>query len=209
MIDRLRDAKWVEAPDYTSWTDTESRRDRARIQAAVEVAVAADMLILTIDARQPSDKADVAFAQAWDRWFIEHPRSEVPPALVVLTGVEGAEFGNGWQPPYDWSAGHGAREKAVRARIEALRAAMPPSFSEFVAVGLTEQHPYGIVEQVLPAIATRLHKAERTALIRRLHEIGGRSKVGRLVQQLGSQGKALWGNLKAQRKGHKAQAAGR
>ena len=30
MIDRLRDAKWVEAPDYTSWTETDSRRDRAR-----------------------------------------------------------------------------------------------------------------------------------------------------------------------------------
>ncbi len=28
MIDRLRDARWVEAPDYTNWTDTESRRDR-------------------------------------------------------------------------------------------------------------------------------------------------------------------------------------
>ena len=203
MIDRLRDARWVEAPDYTSWTDTESRRDRARIQAGAEVAVAADMLILTIDARQPSDKADMAFAQAWDRWYIEHPRSEAPPALLVLTGVEGTEFGNGWQPPYDWSAGHGAREKAVRARIEALRAAMPPTFSESVAVGLTEQHPYGIFEQVLPAIATRLHKAERTALIRRLHEIGGRSKMGRLAQQLGSQGKALWGNLKARRKGEK------
>jgi hypothetical protein len=41
-----------------------------------------------------------------------------------------------------------------------------------------------------------LPKAERTALIRRLHEIGGRSKVGRLVHQLGTQGKALWGNLR-------------
>ena len=81
------------------------------IQATVEVAVAADLLILAINARQASDKADVAFVQAWDRWFIEHPRSEVPPAVVVLTGVEGAEFGNGWQPPYDWSAGHTARER--------------------------------------------------------------------------------------------------
>ncbi len=99
--------------------------------------------------------------------------------------------------------GHGAREIAVRARIDALRPAFPPTFGEFVAVGLTDQHPYGIVEQLLPAIATRLHKAERTALIRRLHEVGGRSKVGRLVHQLGTQGKALWGNIRARGKGHK------
>jgi hypothetical protein len=170
----------------------------------VDAAVAADLLILAVDARRPGDKADVAFAQAWDRWFIEHPRNEVAPALVVFTGVEGPEFGEGWQPPYDWTNGHGARETAVRARIDALRAAMPPTFSDVLAVGLNDPHPFGVVELVLPAIATRLHKAERTALIRRLHEMGGRSKMGRLVHQLGTQGKALWGNLRARRKGSEA-----
>jgi uncharacterized protein len=204
LIDRLRDAVWVEIPDYSRWTDDASRRDRARIQAAVDGAVKADMLILAISARQSSDKADIAFAHGWDRWFIEHPRSEVPPALAVLTGVEGTEFGNGWHPPYDWATGHSPREIAVRSRIESLRPALPPEFSDVLAVGLTDQHPFGVVEQVLPAIATRLHQAERTALIRRLHEIGGRSKMGRLVQQLGNQGKTLWGNLRARRRGQKA-----
>ena len=120
--------------------------------------------------------------------------------MVVLTGVEGPEFGNGWHPPYDWSTGQGAREAAVRARIERLRAVLPPSFAEFVAVGLPEQKPYGVVEHVLPALAMQLHRAERTALIRQLHEVAGRSKVGRLVRQLGEHGRALWGNLKARRK---------
>ncbi len=205
-LDRLREATWVEVPDYASWTESESRRDSARIQTAVGSAVAADLLILAIDARQANTKADVAMAQAWDRWFIEHPRSEAPPVLVVLTGVESPEFdGGGWNPPYDWSSGRRPREQAVRARIESLRAEFPPSFTEFAAVGgLDNSHPFGVIELVLPAIATRLHKAERTALLRRLHEMGGRSKVGRLVQQLGTQGKALWGNLKARRKGQAA-----
>ena len=164
------------------------------------------MLILAVNARQPSDKADVAFAQAWDRWFIEHPRNEVPPALAILTGIEGPEFGNGWQPPYNWATGYSPREIAVRERIESLRAALPPTFGDFVAVGLSDQHPFGVVEQLLPAIAARLQKAERTALIRRLHEIGGRSKVGRLVQQIGTQGKSLWGNLRTRSRGHKPQS---
>ncbi len=207
LIDRLRDANWIEVPDYTSWTETPSRRDRARIQVAVDAAVAADMLILALDARQSGEKAEVAFAQAWDRWFIEHPRNEVPPALVVLTGVEGPEFGEGWQPPYDWATGHSAREIAVRTRIDALRSALPPTFGDVLAIGLSDPHPFGVAEQVLPAIATRLHKAERTALIRRLHEIGGRSKVGRLVHQLGTHGKALWGNLRARGKGQKVRSS--
>jgi hypothetical protein len=63
-----------------------------------------------------------------------------------------------------------------------------------------------VVEQSLPAIAARLQKAERTALIRRLHEIGGRSKVGRFVQQIGTQGKSLWGNLRTRSRGHKPQS---
>jgi hypothetical protein len=204
LIDRLRDATWVEAPDYSSWTEGPSRRDRARIQTAVDSAVGTDLLIIAINGRQPNDRADVAFAQAWDGWFIEHPRNEVPPALVVLTGVEGTEFGDGWHPPYDWATGHSAREIAVRARIDSLRPALPPAFCEYAAVGLPDARPFGVIELLLPAIATHLHKAERTALIRRLHEIGGRSKVGRLVHQLGTQGKALWGSLKARRKGRKA-----
>ncbi len=115
LLDRLRDAQWIEAPDYTAWTESESRRDRARRQAAVEAGVEGDLLVLVIDGRQQNDQADEAFAQAWDRWFIEHPRVEVPPSLVVITGVESPEFRNGSQSPSDWTGGQGARETAIRA----------------------------------------------------------------------------------------------
>lgn len=203
MIDRLREATWIDIPDYPDWEGEPHRRHRSRVQAAVEASVGADLQILVVDARRQDNRADIAFAQAWDRWFVEHPRNEVPPALVVLTNVEGPEFGIGWNPPYDWTAGQGAREVAVRARIEDFRPGLPPSFADVLAVGLTSDHPFGVAEQLLPAIATRLHRAERTALIRRLHEIGGRSKVGRLVEQLGSQGKSIWGNLRSRGKGPK------
>src|SRR5262249_19780755 len=103
QVDRLGPARWVEIPRYPGGGATEGRRGRTRRSMAVEAAVRVDLLILVIDSRQESDQADVAFAQAWDRWFIEHPQSEVPPTLVVVTGVDGPEFGNGWHPPYDWS----------------------------------------------------------------------------------------------------------
>ncbi len=83
LLDQLLDAKWVEAPDYATWTDSEGRRDHAKRQAAVD----RDLLVLVTDGRQKSGQADVAFAQAWDRWFIEHPRVEVLPSLVVWPGT--------------------------------------------------------------------------------------------------------------------------
>ena len=192
---------WIEAPDYTTWTDSEGRRDR-RKDARPPRGRRRLRLAHPGDRRPPEERPGRRrpFAQAWDRWFIEHPRVEAPPSLVVITGVEGAEFGNGWQPPYDWTAGTGARETAVRARIDALRAILPPSFAEFVAVGLSDQHLHGVFEYVLPALVTQLHRAERTALLRRLHELGERSKVGRLVRQLGKQGRAVWSGLRARRK---------
>jgi hypothetical protein len=160
------------------------------------------MLILVVDARPESGQADIAFAQAWDRWFLEHPRHEVPPARVILTGVDRPELGDRWHPPYDWSTGQGSREAAVRSRLEQLRSNLPPVFADFTAVGLPDQNqtPFGVVEHVLPALAAQLHRAERTALIRKLHEVGGRSKVGRLVRQLGQQGLALWDGIKSRQK---------
>ena len=65
--------------------------------------------------------------------------------------------------------------------------------------GWAEETPAAVIEQVVPALSPLLLKAERTALLRRLHEVAGRSRVGRLVQQIGEHGKSLWGNLKARR----------
>jgi hypothetical protein len=200
LAERLRGARWLETPGYTTWTEVEGRRDRARRIAAVEAAVAGDLLILVIDGRQQNHHADIAFAQAWDRWFLEHPRHEAPPTLVVITGADRPDLGDGWHPPYDWATGTGARERAVRALLDAWHQELPPTFAAITAVGLSDEQPFGLVEEVLPALATELNRAERTALLRRLHEVGGRSKVGRLVRQLGDHGRALWTSLRSRGK---------
>ena len=60
----------------------------------------------------------------------------------------------------------------------------------------------------MPALSPFLLKAERTAL-RRLHEVAGRSRVGRLAQQIGQHGRSLWGSLKARRKARQYAAMNR
>ena len=200
LLDRLKAAKWTEVPSYTATPGGESARDRSTRRDAVEQAVAADLLILVVDAARDTQAADLAFAQAWDRWYVEHPALEVPPSLVVLNGVDRPELGGEWKPPYNWSKGQGERETAVRARYESLRQALPPTFGEIVPVGLGAQTPVGIVEQVLPTLATSLHRAERVALIRQLHQLSARSKARRLVNQVGQHGRSLWNSLRTARK---------
>ncbi len=203
LIERLKTARFMEVPGYSANPNGESARDRATRRDAVEEAVQADLLLLVINGRQDSSAADVAFAEAWNQWYLEHPRLEIPPALAVVTMVDAREFGDDWKPPYDWSRGERSRESAVRARVAALRAVLPPTITELIAVGLEKTSPFGIVELVLPTLATYLHRAERAALIRHLHEASTRSKASRLIGQVGRQGKMLWNNFREGRKSRK------
>ena len=200
LADRLRGVRWVEVPGYPPATDGESRRDRALRQSAVAAAIDCDLLILVIDGRKGLQAADVAVAQAWDRYFIEHPQREVPPTLIVITGVDQPEFGAVWAPPYDWSSGKGMREAAVRSLFESLRATLPPAFSNYTAAGLPGETAFGVAEHVLPALAAQLARAERSALIRQLNAFSNRSKVGRVMGQIGQHGRQVWTNLKARHK---------
>jgi hypothetical protein len=197
LLARLNSAQWIESPAYSISGATETRRDRAERQVAVAATVDCDLLLLVVDGRRQEHGEDIAFAKAWDHWFSEHPQREIPPTLVVVTGVDRIELGDGWKPPYDWSVGHGIRESTVRAHFESLRSLLPPTFHEFVAAGLGDETPFGVIELVIPSLAAQMLRAERTALIRRLREVAGRSKVGRLVHQLGETGRSLWGSLKA------------
>lgn len=199
LVDRLKNVQYVEVPGYapTGGRAGESRSDRQSREAAVATSVGGDMIVLVIDGRKGLRPADLAFAKEWDGYFIQHPDREPPPALVVVTGVDRPEFGAVWSPPYNWSEGQSAREAAVRSLIESLRADLPPTFSTFAAAGLPEGSSFGLVEHVLPAFATQLHRAERASLIRRLQAASSRSKVGRVLSQIGEHGRSAWTRLKS------------
>ena len=202
LVDPLSRMRWIEVAGYPAFVEKgkESRRDRSARQFAIAAAIDCDLLLLIVDGSKGLEPADVAFAQAWDRYFVEHPQREAPPALVVVTNVDHPDFGSVWAPPYDWSGGKGVRETAVRALFDSMRATLPPTFSTFVAAGLASETPFGVAEHILPALATQWQRAERTALIRQLQALSGRSKVGRVMTQLGSHGRQIWANLKTRRK---------
>jgi hypothetical protein len=204
LLERLRQARFEEIPGFTLSAGGESARDRSTRRSAVEEAVDCDLLILIVDVRRPANAhtAEIAFAQAWDRWFVEHPNLEAPPTLVVLTGVDRIEPGFTWTPHWNWAKGQSPLETTVRTRVDALRAALPPTFTDFVAVGLHVGTPFGILEEVLPRLAALLHRAERTAIIRHLQRIHTRSKARRLASQVSQHGRSLWKSLRSGWKPH-------
>ena len=197
LIDRLRDARWIETPGYPRSDVAETRRDRYQRQSSVAAASESDLLILVVDGCIQDHAPDIAFAQAWDKWFREHPHRELPPTLVVVTGVDRPEFGAGWSAAPAGSTQEAVRESLLRAQFDALRAVLPPTFQDFAAVGLGGETPFGLIEHIVPTLAPLLLRAEHTALLRRLQELSGKSKVGRLVRQLGEHGRSIWGGLKA------------
>ena len=200
LIDRLKEARFVESLGYPAASAAESRRTRARHAAALAAAAECDLFVLVVSGCSPDHANDVAFTQAWERWFQEHPQHEAPPALVVLTGIDRADFGGGPNAAGDGSGSQGFRDSLIRAQFESLGSLLPISFHDYVAVGLGAETPGAVIEHVLPVLAPLLHKAERTALLRRLQEVSGRSRVGRLVQQIGQHGRSLWGSLRARTK---------
>jgi len=202
LVDHLAQIRWVDVPSYSASQAGESRKDRAARAAALASVVECDLLLLVVDGLNPGSRGDVTFAQAWDRWFIEHPNRHRPPALVVVTKVDriATDSPESWNPPYDWLQGRGPRERAVRLLFENLRACLPPTFSDYVAVGLPSENPFGVVEQILPTLATRLHQAERAALIRMLSSMSDRSRAGRLAGQIGKHGRQLWSHFRSRGK---------
>jgi hypothetical protein len=202
-VDKLKTATWVEVLGFTSGQAAETARERSTRRAAVAEALEADLLILVVAGTRDDVRADVAFARDWDHHFVDHPEQEIPPAVAVVAGADLPTFGGEWSPPHDFARGRRPREEAVRARMEALRTALPPTFLEVVAVGMHEERPFGVAESLLPALAPLLHRAERIATLRYFHRVRSRSKARRLFTQVGHQGKQLWESIRSARAGRK------
>jgi len=204
---RLRGAELVEVDSYTANPTAESARDRSTRRHAVEAAADSDLLILAVDAVAGPRGADIAFLEAWAKWYVDHPGLSIPPALAVLTHVDSPKIGGEWEPPHDWANGKGEREAAVRARLLEVRAELPPTVSAVVPAAPGADPHSGVADALLPPLTLLCHRAERNALIRQLRISSARSKAGRLFRQVGDQGRSLWQNLRARGKRHDGDAA--
>ncbi|HEU5116595.1 MAG TPA: GTPase domain-containing protein, partial [Isosphaeraceae bacterium] len=206
LADHLRNAELVETDSFTIH-EQEVARDRYTRKDAVADAVECDLLLLVVDGRRSEFSPESRFAEAWLNWYDKNHGLDIPPALVVMTGLDRPEMG---ADDVRTSASENAtttrvrlsksaREAIIAKKVHSLRSALPPAFSDVIPVGLASP-TQGIEDQLLPELAALLHRAERTALIRHLHRYSTRSKASRFFTQVGKQGRKVFQTVKSRRK---------
>lgn len=181
-LDRIVGMERIEIPGYkVSGGEAPTARDRETLREAVAAAVELDLLVLVVDPRRQAAFArDLAFAADWSRWLLDHPNLEAPPVLVVVAGPPPQPGG-----PTDPNP------------LDTLRGALPTTAIELVAVDLEGESAEQAGARLLTPFASLVHRGERAALIRHLQRLSARSKARHLVDQVGRQGRQLWGNLKS------------
>lgn len=182
VFGRLLGADWVAVDGYTAKPDRETARDRATRRHAVTEATDADLLLLLIDDRRGTLTADATFATEWDRWYVEHPSSERPPAIAAVIATD-------------------------HARLDSARAVLPPTVARAVAIDPALASPTDLARAILPEVAAQLPRAERVAILRQLQRLSARSKAGRLARQIGESGRWFWDHLRRPKPGESPRPA--
>ncbi len=199
LAEQLRSARLVEINGYSIHPNKEKARDRATRRHALRETEQVDLLVMVVDASREDITPEVRFLEQLEEWFASHPGRDPIPVLTVVTSIDRPEFPGGWSPPYNWESGERPRERWLRTKLQLLRSGLSPMVADVIPVALRSDGSYGVEEHLLPELAALLHRAERASMLRHLDRFANRSKVGRLMSQVGRQGKRLWGNVRAGR----------
>ncbi|MDY3563778.1 GTPase domain-containing protein [Gemmata sp. JC673] len=157
-----------------------------QFDTALEVALAADAVCLTIDGRQPARDADIQLLRRLREWFSTRPDLKMPPILVVLTHTDLLPPATEWSPPYDWRRPTKPKEKAIAEAVTIVREQFGP-VAAFAPVCTAEGKTHGVQEELLPQLSELLGEARAVAFLRCL----GEQKSPRVVDQLLAVGKQL------------------
>ena len=186
LADLFAAAHFEETTGYTIHDGGETARDRSTRRHAVKEAAQTDFALLVIDARRDDVTPEVRFAEEWAAYFTKNGTWDVPPLVAVLAGAD--------RPSEEGS--NGGPGIAIKARVEAVRKALPPSV---LAVVAATSEP-GANDRLMAGLAPLLAPAEKVSINRHLRELTGRSKARQLFGQVGKQGKRLFQNLREARK---------
>lgn len=191
-FDLLKRSQMVEAAAYPVGGIGSKDVDQKLWEQAVSTAASADLVLLTLDAASSDHESDCRFLEAWSQTIGPRNHLERPPLLAVMTHADRPELGSGWFPPYDWKRGQRPREQAIRQKLDAARASLIPAPAVILAVASPAAGaPAGFADALLPELALQLEVAERSALLRAIQEQHARSRGGRLLGQLGREGKKI------------------
>lgn len=168
--------------DTTGYGHEGPREDQVR--TTEEAARQSDLLILVLHARNPARAADVQLLDRLKAWFVANPNLRMPPIIGVMTHVDLLMPAIEWSPPYNWREPQRTKEAQIQQAIKAASEQLGDRLSNMVPVCAAAGRVYGVDEEILPAVATRLGEARAVALLRCLKAEADAEKVRKLFRQL-------------------------
>jgi hypothetical protein len=171
-----------------------------QIEAAVEAASRADLILLVSHARNPARQADSIMLDQLRARLAQRPDLRMPPVIGVLTHIDLLSPAMEWNPPYDWQNPKRPKEQNIREALLVLREQFADRMAAAVPVCTAVGRIHGIDEALLPAMLDRLSEGRAVALLRCLRDEADEGKFKRLLDQLLAAGKeatrVVWQSVK-------------
>jgi uncharacterized protein len=161
------------------------------IEAAVEAASQADVLILVAPARSAARAPEVDFLKRLRQAFAVRPELRLPPTLLALTHIDLLTPAMEWQPPYDWKQGMRTKELAIREAALAAREVFGTEVVEVVPVCAAAGKELGVRDELLGTLVGLLDEARGVALLRALHAETSTDKTMKVITQAVNAGREL------------------
>lgn len=162
--------------DTLGYSEGGPKRDE--LEAVVEAAQGAAMILVVLHATNPAREPDLKLLRQLDEGFQQHPHLKRPPLLGVLTHIDQLKPVLEWEPPYaGWldEAPSRAKERAIRKAVEYAGESLSPFLGAGVVPACTDPNRlYGVSEWLLPAISSLLPAARAKRLVDLLHAAGDR-----------------------------------
>lgn len=161
------------------------------LTAAIEAARDADLILLVTSATNPGRQPDVVLLDRLSQWFADKPHLKMPPVLIVVTHIDLLRPKAEWAPPYDWRNGTRPKETTIRDCLAVVRDQFGPRVAAIIPVCTRDGEPYGIAEELIPTIASRLDQARGTAILKAFATEATAGQYEKIARQLREGGKKL------------------
>jgi len=194
---RRHKLKWPDRSEMLVLLDTPGYSDAGasdeQKQETREAIRQSDLVLLVLDVRSPARDADLAVLNDLQQWLAKQPRLKPPPTIAVLNKIDGLSPVLEWSPPYDWHAPTRPKEKTIADAAEYAREVFGARIEDVVptCADLDHGRMYGVVEELVPAMAERLPSARAASLLRSLHAAHDRGHIRQVVGQVVAAGKKL------------------
>jgi predicted GTPase len=153
------------------------------LPATERAARAADVLLLVLHARNPARAADVTMLQKLRSYFTDRPDLKRPPIIAVLTHIDLLSPAMEWSPPYDWRNPTRPKERSIRDAVATAHEQLG-DLTAVLPVCAAVGKEYGVQEELLPEVLSRLDEARAVALLRVLRSELEHGQVMKVFRQL-------------------------